>query len=74
MAEDSKEFVPFEHLAYASKGLAAITLTVRSPDSIPKSRFEKFSLLDTEMCLCKLSKLLFILNEAVAQTIVSPDL
>lgn len=69
-----KEYVPFEHVAYASRGLAAITLTVRSPDRIPKTRFEKFSILDTEMCLCKLSKLLFILNEAVAQTIVSPDL
>ena len=58
--------MPFEHLAYASKGLAAITLTVKHPDSLPKSTFEKFSVLDTEMCLCKLSKLLFLLNEAVA--------
>ena len=66
--------MPFEHYAYASKGLAALTLTVKKPDDIPTSRFEKFSMLDTEMCLCKLSKLLFVLNEAFAQTIVSPDL
>ena len=72
--EVQNEFVPFEHVAYATKGLAAITLTVKHPDNIPQSRFEKFSVLDTEMCLCKLSKLLFLLNEAVAQTIVSPDL
>ena len=72
--ENSKEYKPFEHLAYASKGLAAITLTVRRPDNLPQNSFEKFSVLDTEMCLCKLSKLLFLLNEAVAQTIVSPDL
>ena len=74
LEEGSKDFVPFEHIAYASKGLAALTLSVKSPDNIPKSRFEKFSVLDTEMCLCSLSKLLFLLNEAVAQTIVSPDL
>ena len=27
--EDSKVFVPYEHIAYANKGVAAITLTVR---------------------------------------------
>jgi len=57
-------FTPYEHLAYAEKGLAALTLTVR--ESAPKSRSVKFSLLDTELCLCKLSKLLFLLNEAMA--------
>ena len=65
-------FVPFEHMVYASKGLAALTLTVREQPY--KSRSEKFSVLDTSLCLCKLSKVLYLLNEAVAQTIVSPDL
>lgn len=59
-------------MVYASKGLAAITLTVREQPY--GSRTEKFSVLDTHLCLCKLSKVLFLLNEAVAQTIVSPDL
>ena len=72
--EDNANFTSFEHLAYASKGLAAITMTVRKPEQTPMSHVEKFSVLDTDLCLCKLSKLLFILNEAVAQTIVSPDL
>lgn len=57
-------FVPFEHMMYASRGLAAITLTVRERPYM--SRTEKFSVLDTHLCLCKLSKLLFLLNEAVA--------
>ena len=65
-------FVPFEHMAYASKGLAAITVTVRKEPF--QSRTQKYSVLDTHLCLCKLSKVLFLLNEAVAQTIVSPDL
>lgn len=61
-------------MAYARQGITAITLTVRDPERTPTSRFDKFSVLDTNMCLCKLSKLLFILNEAFAQTIVSPEL
>ena len=47
---------------------------MRDPERKPTSSFEKFSITDTEMCVCKLSKLLFILNEAMAQTVVSPDL
>ena len=72
---NKSQYIPYEHIAYASKGLAAITLTVKDPERTPTSRFDKFSTLDnTEICLCKLSKLLFVLNEAMAQTIVSPDL
>ena len=67
--------MPLEHMAYASKGLAAITLTVRDPESgVPTKLMDKFSVLDTDLCLCKLSKLLFLLNEAMAQTIASPEL
>lgn len=68
------KFVSMEHLAYASRSMPAITLTVREPDRMANSRATKFSILDTELCVCKLSKLLVILNEAVAQTIASPDL
>ena len=70
-AEDTK-FVPYEHIAYASKGFAALTLTVREKPYSSVSA--KFSVLDTHLCLCKLSKVLFLLNEAIAQTVVSPDL
>lgn len=72
--DETMSFVPYEHLAYAQKGIPAITLTVKSPESTTTSYFNKFSILDTELCLCKLSKLMFMLNEAIAQTIVSPDL
>ena len=58
--------MPYEQIAYASKGLAAITLTVRNPEMAPRTVAEKYSILDTNMCLCSLSKLLFILNEAMA--------
>ena len=67
-------FVPMEHLAYASRSMPALTLTVREPNRMATTRATKFSILDTELCVCKLSKLLVILNEAVAQTIASPDL
>ena len=66
------DFVPFEHIAYAKKGITAITISLR--DKPYQSREEKFSLLDRDLCLCKLSKVLFTLNEAIAQTIVAPDL
>ena len=62
--QNKNAFVPFEHMAYASKGLPAITLTVR--ENPFTSRTEKFSVLDTHLCLHKLSKLLFLLNEAIA--------
>lgn len=60
------KFVAMEHLAYASRNIPAITLTVRDPARMPTSKSSKFSLLDTDLCLCKLSKMIFLLNEAMA--------
>ena len=71
---EAGQFVPMEHLAYASRNIPAITLTVRDPARMPTYRASKFSMLDTDLCLCKLSKMIFLLNEAMAQTIASPDL
>jgi len=71
---EAGKFMPMEHLAYASRNVPAITLTVRDPSRMPTSRTSKFSLLDTDLCLCKLSKLMFLLTETMAQTIASPDL
>ena len=66
-SEQKLSYMPLEHLAYASKGLAAITLTVRDPENgVPTKLMDKFSVLDTDLCLCKLSKVLFLLNEAMA--------
>ena len=38
------------------------------------TRNQKYSLMDQDLCSDKLAKVLSTLNEAVAQTIVSPDL
>ena len=56
--------IPFEHVAYAEKGIPAITLSIRDVDnqSIP---IQKFSVLDRELCTCKLMSVLDILSEAI---------
>jgi hypothetical protein len=63
-AKQDDSFVPFEHIAYGRKNIPAITVTLR--ETPYKSREEKFSMLDRDLCLCKLSQVLFSLNEVIA--------
>jgi len=61
---EDDQFVPFEHVAYARKGIPAITITLKEEPY--EHRYQKYSILDRDLCLCKLSRVLFTLNEAVA--------
>ena len=68
-------FEPLEHVAYANKGIPALTLTVAPPEKIAlATRNRKYNIIDQDYCLCKLNKVMSLLNEALAQTILHPDL
>jgi hypothetical protein len=64
--------VPYEHVVYADKGIAAITLTASNAES-QTTPIQKFSILDRELCTCKLMSVLDILSEAIVQTIVTEE-
>ena len=75
ISEDLFPFEPLEHVAYANKGIPALTVTVAPPEKIAlATRNRKYNIIDQDFCLCKLNKLMSLLNEAMAQTILHPDL
>ena len=75
ISSDMFPFEPLEHVAYASKGIPAMTVTVASLDKVAHAtRNRKYNIIDQDYCLCKLNKVMSVLNEAIAQTIMHPDL
>ena len=74
-ASDLFPFEPLEHVAYSKRGIPALTVTVTPIEKVAKAtRNQKYGLMDQDLCSSKLAKVLFELNEAIAQTIVAPDL
>lgn len=66
----SLESVPFEHVIYAEKGIPAITLSAKNHPEM-QTPIQKFSILDREMCTCRLLSVLDVLSETILQTIVT---
>ena len=68
-------FDPLEHVSYANKGIPALTITVAPLEKVAHAtRNRKYNIIDQDYCLCKLNKVMSLLNEAIAQTILHPDL
>jgi len=63
--------VPFEHIVYGDKSVPALTITAKK--QVYKSVVEKFSLVDQDLCVCKLSTALEVVAEALARTLVADE-
>ena len=60
--------MPYEHLAYAEKGISALTITAQ--EKIPTHVYAKYSVFDRDFDVQTLVPNLSVLAEALAETLV----
>ena len=62
------DFVPFEHLMYAEKGISALTIT--TAEKPYTNVYQKYSLFDRDFILDTIAKNIAVISEALARTFV----
>ena len=62
------DFVPFEHLVYAEKGISALTITTAQKPYT--NVYQKYSLFDRDLIFDTISKNIAFIAEALAKTFV----